>query len=174
MKLNKHLKSVRKVWKKEMSLTPICYEESGAYLLFENGTSLIHNKTFYRTYHSSIPEIAEGFYFFEILKYLMKYKYWKHERETRGLGVHIPITLSEMRNEIKKHLIKKFHKKMHKEGTDVLQKLNSYSKFVDHCFEFADKDRGSIKLIIQRKVGHNYYSVVTYRYTNIRERREID
>lgn len=169
MKLNKHLPKYKKQWLKEKALTPLYKEEGGVYILIKSSTIGIYNDLVHTyVFNQYNPITNEELYFFELFKYLVKYKHFYNEPRIMAIRTkngRIPLSVSnqEILKHIKIDLITKQSKIIGALKPNIkMAMLAKYSKFLDSIFKLVEVPTTEISLVIQKKIGYNYYENIKY------------
>lgn len=160
LKLNKVLPKFSKRWEKERELSGIRSIDNGIYLILENDKMASgHESINLRAYMQLKGEVGSN-YFFELFKYLKRYQaYSIMEIVVRHKLLN---TKKEVRNAIKVHLVKNFHKiKINETKENKIPTLTYYLKLVDECLDQID-GHTKISLVFQKKIGYKYYENVRY------------
>ena len=164
MKILKALPKYKKTWVKEISNKGFSNDSYAVYLVAEDSDPLNHHGEYITRRLTQWPNFlypAEGMYFFELFKYIIKYQKYIEEVSTYRRAKNLPIiTDRDIKIAIKNHLLKKHSRKLIDNKLDLLK---DYSKIVDHCFNNFFKCRSTkISLVIQKKIGYKYYENIIY------------
>jgi hypothetical protein len=159
MSPKKYLKSLpkyKKNWDKEKSTFGFMDDPYSVYLIFES----LEVANFDRVIMKRIPQKEVGYcsdnlYFFELFKYLKKYKSYLGSSSIKKSNKN------DIKKFIKMHLLQKHSKQLNK---NKLNHLNDYSNLIDYCFDALNQN-GYVKisLVIEKKLGYKYYENIIYK-----------
>lgn len=149
------LPKYKKTWVKEKSTSGFMDHPSSIYLIFEsleiNNYDTVLTK---RIPQKELGYPSDNLYFFELFKYLKKYKSY-----VGSFSVKKP-NKNDVKKSIKMHLLQKHSKQLQK---DKFFHLNDYSGLIDYCFNALDQNGYvNISLVIEKKLGYKYYENIVY------------
>lgn len=152
----KCLPKYKKIWDKEKSTFGFMDDPYSVYLIFE----WLEVENFDKVVMKRIPQRELGYcsdklYFFELFKYLKKYK-----KYTGQVNVN-KTDRKNIKKFIKMHLLQKHSKQLNK---NKLNNLKDYSNLIDYCFNALNQN-GYVKisLVIEKKLGYKYYENIIYK-----------
>jgi hypothetical protein len=149
------LPKYKKTWAKEKSTFGFMDEAHSVYLIFESLEIDNYDKVVIkRIPQKQLNYPSDNLYFFELFKYLKKYKAY-----AGSFSVKKP-NKNDIKKFIKMHLLQKHSKELIK---DKLIYLNDYSNLINYCFDALDQNAYvKISLVIEKKLGYKYYENIVY------------
>lgn len=149
------LPKYKKTWVKEKSTFGFMDDTDSICLVLESFAPTSYTKVLtIRIYQKTSFYPCSDLYFFELFKYLKKYKSY-----VGSFSVKKP-NKNDIKKSIKMHLLQKHSKQLTK---DKFTFLNDYSELIEDCFDILHQDSYvNISLVIQKKLGYKYYENIIY------------